>query len=105
MGENIGKNIGKPLSGEYSQKFLDHAKQSTTNAFKTASKRAIQKTAEATGYLNGNKIADRTTKVSKNSQQNNSKTVINKYGKEIPKERYISPEKRQKINDDMRLIQ
>ena len=46
MGKNIGKNISKNLSGKYSQKLLDHAKQSTTDAFKTASKKAIQKTAE-----------------------------------------------------------
>ena len=37
------------------------------------------------------------TKVSKNSQQNNSEIVTNGNDKEIPKERFISPEKRQKI--------
>ena len=36
-----------------------------TDAIKTASKRAIQKTAEATGDLIGNKIADKITNVSK----------------------------------------
>ena len=55
----IGKNITKKLSSKYSQKFLDHAKQSTTYAIKTVSKRAIQKTAGATGDLIGNKIADK----------------------------------------------
>ena len=35
MGKNIGKNISKNLSGKYSQKLLDHAKQSATNALKT----------------------------------------------------------------------
>ena len=43
MGKNIVKDISKNLSGKYSQKLLDHAKQSATDAFKTASKRAIQK--------------------------------------------------------------
>ena len=50
MGKNIGKNISKSLSGKYSprmlamcQKLLDHAKQCTTDMFKTASKRAIKK--------------------------------------------------------------
>ena len=47
------KNISKNLSGKYSQKFLDHAQQSDTDA----SKRPIQKTAEATGDLIDNKIA------------------------------------------------
>ena len=78
------------MSGKYSQKFLDHAKKSAANALKTASKRAIQETARATGDLIGNKIPDRTTKISKASQQNNLKTVRNRHDKEIPKERYIS---------------
>ena len=42
---------------KYSQKPLDHAKQSATDALGTASKRAIQKTAETTGDLISNKIA------------------------------------------------
>ena len=49
-----------------------------------------------------NKIADRITKVSKDSQQNNSETVTNEHDKEIPKERYLSPEKRQEIIDNLR---
>ena len=64
----------------------------------------IQKTAEATVDLTGNKIAEKITKVSKTPQQNNSETVTNEHDKEIPKERYISPEERQKIIDDLRLI-
>ena len=51
MGKNVGKSISKTLSIKYSQKLLDHAKQSATDALKTTSKRAIQKTAEATGDL------------------------------------------------------
>ena len=54
------------------QKLLYHAKQSATDALKTTSNKAIQKTAEATGNLICNKIANRITKVSKNLQQNNS---------------------------------
>ena len=48
-----------------------------------------------------NIIADWIVKVSKNSQQNNSETVTNENDKKIPKERYISPEKRQKIIDKL----
>ena len=40
MGENICKNISKNLSGKYSQKTIDHVKQSTTGALKTAPKKA-----------------------------------------------------------------
>ena len=50
--------MGKSLSNTYGQKLLDSAKKFTTDAIKTASKRVIQKTAEATGDLIGNKIAD-----------------------------------------------
>ena len=57
---------------------------------KTASKRAIQKTAEATGDLIGNKLADKITSFSKKSSQNGE--AHDKM--EIPNERYISPEKR-----------
>ena len=58
-----------------------------------------KKTAEATIDLIGNII----TKVSQNSQQNNSQTVSNKHDKGIPNEGYIFPEERQKIIDNLRL--
>ena len=54
--------------------------------------------------MTGNKIADKITKVSKNSQKNNSETITDEHNKETPKERNISPEKRRKIIDDLRLI-
>ena len=42
------------------------------------------------------------TNVSKNSpKKNNSQKVTNENDKEIPKERYISPEERQKIIDSL----
>ena len=62
MGKSIGKNISKSLSGKYSQKALDHGKKSPTDALKTSSKRVIQKTAEATGDLIGNKIVNKIKK-------------------------------------------
>ena len=51
----------------------------------------------------GNKNANKITKVSKNSQQNDSETITTDRNKEIPKERYISPEERQEIIDKLRL--
>ena len=95
--------MGKNLSGKYDQELLDHAKQSVTDAIRTSSKRVIQKTAEGTGDFIGNKIDNRVTKVSKNSKQNNSKTVTNDHDKEISKERYISPKEIQEIIDELRL--
>ena len=43
-------------------------------------------------------------KFSRSSPQNNSETITNEHDKEIPKERYTSPEERKKIIDDLRLI-
>ena len=48
--------MGAHLRNKYGQKRLDTAKKSTNDTIKTASKGAIQKTAEATGDLIGNKI-------------------------------------------------
>ena len=62
-----GKLISISLSGTCNQNPLDHAKQSSIDAVKTSSKRAIQKTVEANGNSIGNKIANKITKVSKNS--------------------------------------
>ena len=62
---NICKNINKMLSGKYSLKLLDHAKQSATDTLKTFSKRFIQKTAETTVDLIGNKIANNITEFQK----------------------------------------
>ena len=46
------------------KKIFDHAKKSPTVVLKTFSERVIQKTAEATGDLIDNKIANRITKAS-----------------------------------------
>ena len=104
LGKNIGKYIKKNLSGKQNQKLLDRAKQSAIDAFKTASKRAIQQTVEATDDMTGNKRFNKITEGSKNLPKNNSETVKNEHDKEIPKERYISSEERQRIIDEMRLI-
>ena len=105
---SFAKNMGKSLSNKYGQKLLNSAKKSTTDAIKTASKREIQKTAEATGDLIGNKIADKITSVSKKSAMklhskelpnNNNETDV-----EITTHKKRSPEERQKIIDELRLV-
>ena len=114
---SFAKNMGKSLSNKYGQKLLDSAKKSTTDAIKTASKRAIQKTAEATGDLVGNKIADKITSVSKkppnnnnnnnnDNKNNNNNNNNNNEDVEITanKKRYISPEERQQIINQLRLV-
>ena len=102
--------MGKNFSNKYSQKLLDTAKKSATDAIKTASKRAIQETAEATGDLIGNKVADKITgracpkDVSASKKSN--KTVSKEEDVEITthKKRYISPKERQQIIDELRLV-
>ena len=100
---SFAKNIGKNLSNKYGQKLVDRAKRSATDALKTASKRAIQKTAED---LVGNKIADKITSISKKPAKKlqDDELQSNKANNEIPKERYISPKERQQIIGELRLI-
>ena len=106
---SFAKNMGKSLSNKYSQKRLDSAKKSTTDAIKTASKRAIQKTAEATDLI-GNKIADKITSVSKkkSTTELHSKGLHNNNDEDAEitshKKRYISPKERQQIINELGLV-
>ena len=97
---SFAKKMGKSLSNRYGQKLFDSAKKSTTGEIKTASKRAIQKTAEATGDLIGNKIADKITSVSNKKStkelHNNDKTEED-VKITTHKKRYISPKKDSKL--------
>ena len=60
---SFAKSMSKSLGSKYNKKLLDHGNQSAIDAIKTASKRAIQNMAEATGGLIVNKIAEKITKV------------------------------------------
>ena len=93
-------SFAKSLSNKYGKKLIDNTKKSTIDAIKMASKRAIQKTAEATGDLIGNKIADKITSVSKKSYNNNNDD------EELTthKKRYLSPEERQQVINALRLV-
>ena len=78
--KSIGKHetkVAKNRSNKFSQKRLDSAKKSTTDATKTTSKRAIKKTAEATGDLICNKIVDKITSISKYPKELHSKADRN----------------------------
>ena len=90
------------MSNKYGKKLVDTAKVSATDAVKTASKRAIQKTAEANGDLIGNKTADKITSVSKKKSNNNNNN--NNVKLAAHKKRYISPEEREQIIDELRLV-
>ena len=97
----FAKNIGTNLSNKYGQKLVDSAKKSATDALKTARKKAVQKTVEATGDLVDNKIADTITSISKKPTKKlqDDELQSNKANNEISKERYISPQERQQIID------
>ena len=104
---NLGTDatkVAKNSNNKYGQKLANSAKKSATDALKIAGKRAIQKTAEETGDLVGNKIADKITTYSKKFPDRSTELNSNESNNEIPKERYISPQERQKIIDDLRLI-
>ena len=77
MSNNVGKNISKNLCSKYSHKLQGYGKQSSTDALRTAWKRAIQKTAEVTVDLIGNKIVDKIINVSRTSAQNSSEIENN----------------------------
>ena len=96
-------SFARSVSNKYAKKLVDTAKKSATDAVKTASKRAIQKTAEATGDLVGNKIADKITSVSKKSTKK-LPTIDEDAELTTHKKRYISPEERQQIIDELRLV-
>ena len=65
------------------------------DAAKTAFKRVVQKTIEATGGLIGNKTADKITSIGKPKEKEKTKEI---------EEIYIPLEKRQQTIHDLRLL-
>ena len=88
-------SFAKKSGNKYGKKLMDTATKTGIDAAKTASKRVVQNTAEATGHLIGNKIAEKITSTGKP----NKKEKTNK-----AEEIYIPPEKRQQITDDLQLF-
>ena len=86
----------KNFGNKYGKKLMDNATKTGMDAAKIAFKRVAQKTAEATGGLIGNKIADNITSIGKPKEKPKTK--------EKPEEIHIPPEKRQQIIDDSRLF-
>ena len=86
-------SFARKFGDKYDKKLMDTATKTGKNVAKIASKRVVQKAAEASRYLIGNKIADKITSVGKPKEK--TKTL---------EEIYIPPEKRQQINDDLKLI-
>ena len=67
-------SFARKFGDKYSKKLMDTV--TGIDAAKTASKRVIQKTAEAAGDLIGNKIADKITSVGKTNEKINKPEEI-----------------------------
>ena len=89
-------SFARNVSDKYSKSLMDKGIDVSKKFAKSAGKKILKETAKATGDLIGNKIADKITSASKKSR---SDEVNN----EILKERYISPNDRQKIIDELKL--
>ena len=87
-------SFAKKFGNEYGKKLMDTATKIGIDAANTTSKIIIQKTAEATGNLIGNKIAHKITSIGKPKEKETKKI----------EEIYIPPEKIQQIIDDLRLF-
>ena len=92
---NTAIKTGANVNSKYGIKLTDTAIKTSKDFATTAGKKIVHKSAEATGDLIGNKIADKITSASKKSQ--NEKIRSTEVNNEIPKERYISPKKGNKL--------
>ena len=90
---NTAIKTGANFNSKYGKKLTYTAIKTGKDFATTAGKKIVHKSAEATGDLIGNKIADKITSESKKSQ--NEEIQSTKVNNEIPKERYI---------DELRLI-
>ena len=88
-------SFSRKCGDKYIKKLMDTVTKRGIDAAKTASKRLVKKTAEATGDLIGNRIADKITSLRKTNS---------KEKEEERQEIYIPPKKRQQIIDDLRLF-
>ena len=88
-------SFARKFGDKYGKNLMDAATKTGIDAAKNASKRVVQKTAEATWDLIGNKIADKITSVGKSKEKEKTNQT---------EEIYISPEKRQQIIDDLKLF-
>ena len=88
-------SFARKFGNKYGKKLIDTTTKTGIDTAKTASKRVVHKTAEATGDLIRNKIADKILSWGKTK---------GKYKENEIEEIYIPPEKRHQIMDDLRLF-
>ena len=68
-------SFAKKSGNKYGKKLIDTATRTGMDAAKIASKRVVQKTAEATGDLIGNKTADKVTSIGKAKEKEKTKEI------------------------------
>ena len=88
-------SFARKFGNKYGKTLTNTATKTGIYVAKTASKRVVWKTAEATGDLIENKVADKITSIGKPKEKEKAKEI---------EEIYIPPEKRQQIIDDLRLF-
>ena len=99
---NTAIKTGANFNCKYGKKLTDTAIKTGKDLATISGKKIVHKSAEATGDLIGNKIADKITSASKKPRDEEiQSTEVNN---EISKERYISPKERLQIIDELRLI-
>ena len=69
------KSVKRYGFSPFPRKFGDNNGKKIVDTATTASKRVVQKTAEATGDLIGNEITDKTTSISKSKNDDKTKKV------------------------------
>ena len=72
-------SYAKKFGNKYGKKLMDTATKTGIGAAKTASKRVVQKTSEATGDLIGSKIVDKITSIGKPKEKETKKKKRNFY--------------------------
>ena len=92
-------DVGKEMSNKYGRKILDKSMDGGKDFAKIAGKKVLTKSAEATGDLIGNKIADRTTKSTRNKAQKEDDRIM-----EETQELIIPPKKREQIIRGLKLF-
>ena len=66
-------SFAKKVGNKYDKELIDTVTKTGIDAAKTTSKRIVQKTAEVTGDLIGNKIADKITSIGKPKEKETKK--------------------------------
>ena len=107
--KNIGNKYGRKLFDKSidvgksmkknDKKILDNNLSAGKDFAKIAGKKVLTKSAEATGDMIGNKIADRITKSTRNKAQKEDDRIM-----EETQELIIPPEKREQIIRDLKLF-